>query len=200
MRVLFGCLAVLLGVVSITLAARYGWKTADTVVDGFISAIVFGLVALCAFLFDAAGVRLWFMGHRLGSVVIGLIAASALVVTFTNSLGTIASRADMTLAERTKLADARQDDRRELSGWRGPLPNSMRFSQPTRKPSGQPNGQLIPQRATVRPNARSAGQIAGDVSSTSMPQRRAWQALRPPSRQPIGQSNSKPTFGLRAPA
>ena len=34
MRVLFGCLAVLLGAVSITLAARYGFKGADTLIDG----------------------------------------------------------------------------------------------------------------------------------------------------------------------
>ena len=90
MRVLFGCLAVLLGAVSIALAARYGYKGADTVVDGLISAVVFGLIALCAFLFDAAAVRLWFMGHRLGSAAVGLIAGAALVVTFTNSLGAIA--------------------------------------------------------------------------------------------------------------
>ena len=66
MRALFGCLAVLLGAVSIALAARYGYKGADTLMDGLISAVVFGLIALCAFLFDAAAVRLWFMGHRLG--------------------------------------------------------------------------------------------------------------------------------------
>jgi aspartyl-tRNA synthetase len=96
MRVLFGCLAVLLGAVSISLAARYGYKGADTVIDGLISAVVFGVIALCAFLFDAAAVRLWFMGHRLGATAVGLIAGAALVVTFTNSLGAIAGRADAT--------------------------------------------------------------------------------------------------------
>jgi len=115
MRALFGCLAVLLGAVSIALAARYGYKGADTLVDGVISAVVFGAIALCAFLFDAAAVRLWFMGHRLGSAAIGLIAAAALVVTFTNSLGAIAARGDTTLAERTKAVDARKDDRAELA-------------------------------------------------------------------------------------
>jgi hypothetical protein len=86
MRALFGCLAVLLGPVSISLAARYGYKSADTAVDGVISGIVFGSIALCAFIFDAAAVRgLWFMQHRLGSVAIGAISAAALVVTFTNS-------------------------------------------------------------------------------------------------------------------
>ena len=71
MRALFGCLAVLLCVVSVALAARYGYKGADTEIDGVISAVVFGLIALCACLFDAAAVRLWFMGHRIGAAVIG---------------------------------------------------------------------------------------------------------------------------------
>jgi hypothetical protein len=114
MRVLFGCLAVLLGAVSISLAARYGYKGADTVVDGVISAVVFGAIALCAFVFDAAAVRLWFMHHRIGSVAIGGISACALLVTFTNSLGAIAGRADVTQAERTRANDEVAADRAEL--------------------------------------------------------------------------------------
>jgi hypothetical protein len=114
MRVLFGCLAILLGFVSILLAARYGYKGADTLVDGLISAVVFGAIALCAFLFDAAAVRLWFLGHRIGSAIIGLIAAAALIVTFTNSLGAIASRADSTEAERSRVKADHADDRAEL--------------------------------------------------------------------------------------
>ena len=102
MKFLFGCLAVVLGVVSISLAARYGYKGADTTIDGLISAVVFGSIALCAFVFDAAAVRLWFMRHHAGAVVIGVIAAAALVVTFTNSLGAIAARGDTTQAERRK--------------------------------------------------------------------------------------------------
>ena len=119
---LFGGLAVFLGAVSIALAARYGYKGADTVIDGVISAVVFGAIALCAFLFDAAAVRLWFMGHRLGAVTIGLIAAAALVVTFTNSLGAIAGRADMTLAQRPGWRIAARTIGRNCSGsktrWR----------------------------------------------------------------------------------
>ena len=83
-------------------------------IDGLISAVVFGLIALCAFLFDAAAVRLWFMGHRLGATAVGLIAAAALVVTFTNSLGAIAGRADTTQAERARVSDAHRDNRAEL--------------------------------------------------------------------------------------
>jgi hypothetical protein len=115
MRVLFGCLAVLLAAVSISLAARYGYKGADTMIDGVISAVVFGAIALCAFIFDAAAVRLWFMRHRVGSVVIGAISAAALVVTFTNSLGAIAGRADVTQAERARAKDDVAADRTELA-------------------------------------------------------------------------------------
>jgi hypothetical protein len=114
MRILFGCLAVLLGAVSVLLAARYGYKGADTTVDGLISAVVFGAIALCAFIFDAAAVRLWFMRHHLGAVVIGIIAAAALVVTFTNSLGAIAGRADITQAERVRVSSEIAADRAEL--------------------------------------------------------------------------------------
>jgi hypothetical protein len=77
MRALFGVLAVVLGLASICLTARYGYKNADTVIDGVISAVVFGSIALCAFLFDAAAVRLWFMKHHVGSALIGFIAAAA---------------------------------------------------------------------------------------------------------------------------
>jgi hypothetical protein len=124
MRTLFGCLAGLLCVVSVALAARYGYKGADTEIDGLISATVFGLIALCACLFDAAAVRLWFMKHHAGSVIIGMIAAAALIVTFTNSLGAIAGRADSTQAERVRAKADQAEDRAELAritGERGAL-------------------------------------------------------------------------------
>jgi hypothetical protein len=114
MRALFGVLAVLLGLASICLTARYGYKSADTVIDAVISAVVFGSIALCAFLFDAAAVRLWFMKHHVGSALIGFIAAAALVVTFSNSLGSIVSRTDAVLAQRQGVAESRADNRREL--------------------------------------------------------------------------------------
>jgi hypothetical protein len=115
MRALFGCLAALLCVVSVVLAARYGYKGTDTEIDAVISAIVFGLIALCACLFDAAAVRLWFMGHCSGAAIIGVIAAAALVVTFTNSLGAIASRSDSTQAERNRTKADEADSRAELA-------------------------------------------------------------------------------------
>lgn len=71
-------------------------------------------LALCAFLFDAAAVRLWFLRHHAWSIIIGLIAAAALVVTFTNSLGAIAGRSDTTLAERSNAKVGIETDRAEL--------------------------------------------------------------------------------------
>ena len=177
MRLLFGCLAIILGVVSIALAARYGVEGADTIVDGTISATVFGLVALCAFLFDAAGVRLWFIGHRIGSIVIGLIAAAALVVTFTNSLGTIASRADTTLAERTKMADARQDDRRELAPA-GESTSRTRCRAAHRRGSGQ-------------------GSHKGGRYGSEQPRRRMWEARHQLQSPGAGRAGSHNASGKR---
>ena len=55
------------------------------------------------------------MGHRIGSIAIGTISAAALVVTFTNSLGAIASRGDVTQAERARAKDDVAADRAELA-------------------------------------------------------------------------------------
>lgn len=121
MRVLFGLMAVVLGLLSVALTARYGYKGADTELDATINAAVFGTIALCAFLFDGAAVRLWFGRHFAWSTIIGFIACAALVVTITNSLGGIAGRADVTQAERGKVASARAELRR-LVAERDKLP------------------------------------------------------------------------------
>jgi len=76
--------------------------------------VVFGSIALCAFIFDAAAVRLWFMRHHLSSAVIGGISAAALAVIFTNSLGAIAGGADTTQAERARAKEDITADRAEL--------------------------------------------------------------------------------------
>src|ERR1700730_1502850 len=112
------CLAVLaccIGIVSILLTARYGWKQADEATDKWIAAVMFGSIALCAFVFDAVAVRLWFNQLRTVAMFIGVIAALAFIVPFTNSLGGIASRADKVEAQRSRILDLRNDDRRELN-------------------------------------------------------------------------------------
>lgn len=100
MRKLLIAMAGCIGVVSILLTARYGWKQADEEIDRWIAAVMFGSISLCAFVFDALAVRLWFVGWRKAGGFIGFIAALAFVVTFSNSLGGIVSRADTVQAQR----------------------------------------------------------------------------------------------------
>ena len=114
MRRCLGVLACGIGIVSILLTARYGWKQADDEIDRWVAAVMFGSISLCAFVFDAVAVRLWFSRLRGIAAFIGLIAALAFIVTFTNSLGGIASRADKVQAQRFRALDARNDERREL--------------------------------------------------------------------------------------
>src|SRR5262245_27238986 len=114
MRKVLGFLVVLCGIVSIAMTARYGWKQADNEIDQAMSAVVLGIMALCAMLFDGIAIRLWLSGWRKAGGFIGLIACLAFVVTFSNSLGSISSRSDAVEAQRQTIADARADNRREL--------------------------------------------------------------------------------------
>jgi hypothetical protein len=106
--------ACVLAIVSIALTARYGYKQADEDVDRWIAAILYGSIALSACVFDALAVRLWFRGARKSGGFTGVVASLAFLVTFTNSLGGIASRADAVQAQRQAATDSRADGRREL--------------------------------------------------------------------------------------
>jgi uncharacterized protein YjiS (DUF1127 family) len=125
MRKLLIAMAGCIGVVSILLTARYGWKQADEEIDRWIAAVMFGSISLCAFVFDALAVRLWFVAWRKAGVFIGFIAALAFVVTFSNSLGGIVSRADTVQAQRQ---DARADNRRELERLEQALKDLGKFT------------------------------------------------------------------------
>jgi hypothetical protein len=121
MRKGLGILAVCLGTVSILLTARYGWKQADETIDQLISATIFGAISLCAFVFDAVAVQLWFRGLRKGAAFIAIIAGAAFVVTFSNSLGGIASRGDAVTAGRQAVVDDQEDNHAELKRLQGLL-------------------------------------------------------------------------------
>lgn len=86
MRLLFGLLIAALGAMSIAITARYGFKMADTAIDGTIAAGIFALISVCVLAFHGAAVRLWFSGFRHASLFIGLVGVAALVVAFSNSL------------------------------------------------------------------------------------------------------------------
>jgi len=114
MRKALGFLVILCGIVSIAMTARYGWKQADNEIDQAMSAAMFGIIALCAIIFDGVAIRLWLSGWRKAGGFIGLIACLAFVVTFSNSLGSISSRVDAVEAQRQTIANTRADNRREL--------------------------------------------------------------------------------------
>ena len=73
-------------------------------------------------------VRLWFSGHPAPAIAMGVVGAMALLVTITNSLGAIASRADAVTTQRETVANARQDDRRELKRLQDALASLGRFT------------------------------------------------------------------------
>jgi hypothetical protein len=106
MRKGLALLACALGVVSILVTARYGWKQADIEVDQWIAAIMYGSISLCAFFFDSVAVLVWFRGARKTGAFLGAIACLAFVVTFSNSLGGIVSRADAVQAHRQAVSDS----------------------------------------------------------------------------------------------
>ena len=91
MRTVVGVFGCLCGLVVVALVARYGFKTADNEIDGAISAFLFGVIAAGGLGGHAVAIRLW-QRNWLWAGVIFLIAACALTVNLSNSLGAIAGR------------------------------------------------------------------------------------------------------------
>ena len=111
----------LLAAISVALAARYGFKSADTTTDGIIYAVMFGPIAAGGGLMQALAVHVvatagMGRGWRiLWGVVIGTIGLAAMLATVLSSLGAIAGRADVAAAERTKATENVKDDRADLT-------------------------------------------------------------------------------------
>lgn len=107
--------------ISVALAARYGFKSADTPTDGIIYAVMFGAIAAGGGLMQALAVHVVVtagMGRGwrvLWGLVIGAIGLAAMLATVLSSLGAIAGRADAVAAERTKASDTVKDDRADLA-------------------------------------------------------------------------------------
>jgi hypothetical protein len=128
MRSIYGITAAGLGIASILLTGRYGYQMAEAEVDRWVAAIMFGSISLCAFLFDAGAVNLWFRGARKVAAFIGGIASLCLVVTIGNSLGAIVSRADTVEAKRQDVITSREDARRDLRRIEQALEGLGRFT------------------------------------------------------------------------
>ena len=101
------------GAVVIAIVARYGFRTADNQLDGFIWAFMYGMIAFGGLFGHALSARLW-REHRRVAVMVGIGAALALTVNLSNSLGAMAGRSNEKQAGRIKVADMVRDARRDL--------------------------------------------------------------------------------------
>ena len=108
MRKLVGLFGAVCGLVAVALVARYGYTTADTEIDGVITAFLFGTIAAGGLGGHAVAVRIW---QRNGwwACAVGVIAAIALTVNLSNSLGAIAGRGDVRTAQRLQTGSPRAD-------------------------------------------------------------------------------------------
>ena len=107
---LFGLIC---GAVVITIAARYGFRTSDNDVDGWIWAFMYGAVSLGGLFGHALGVRAWRQSKLVGALVFAG-SAFALLISLSNSIGAMAGRGNEQQATRIQVADLVRDTRRSL--------------------------------------------------------------------------------------
>jgi hypothetical protein len=114
MRSLIGLFGAFTALIIVAMVARYGYATADSQVDGLIAAFLFGTIAAGGLGGHAVAARLW-RTHRLASIIVGVIAAAALIVNLSNSVGAIAGRSDKVLSERLQAAEIARDARSTMT-------------------------------------------------------------------------------------
>ena len=107
---LFGLIC---GAVVIMIAARYGFRTSDNDVDGWIWAFMYGAVSLGGLFGHALGVRAWRRSKLVGGLVFAG-SAFALLISLSNSIGAMAGRGNEQQATRIQVADLVRDTRRSL--------------------------------------------------------------------------------------
>ena len=106
----FVCIAI-----SSTLAALYGYVSADTALYGGIRAASLCAVAVVGACCPAWASHHWSGGRYGQCVMTWLVCAVCLTVTLGGGIGTIAGGAERSTAERAKASDAAKDDRAELA-------------------------------------------------------------------------------------
>ena len=114
MRSIVGIFGTMCGIIAVAIVARYGFMSADTKVDGLITAFLFGAIATGGLGGHAVAVRVWRHSWP-WSIIIGVVSAAALFVNLSNSLGFIAGRGEKGLAERAKSIDTVASDKAELA-------------------------------------------------------------------------------------
>ena len=97
------------GFVLIVIAARFGFKTSDNDLDGYIWAFTYGSVTLGGLYGHSLALRVWRHNQRIGGLVM-VISALALIISLSNSIGAMAGRGNEKQAARLKVAE-------EVRGW-----------------------------------------------------------------------------------
>ena len=114
MRTLAGAFGIICSAVIIAIVSRYGYRTADNELDGYIWAFTFGMIALGGLTAHALAARVWRESKPL-ALIIGLVGLLALSINLSNSLGAMAGRSNEKQAGRLKTAETVRNTRRYLA-------------------------------------------------------------------------------------
>ena len=109
-----GIFGLVCSAIVISVAARYGYKTADNELDAWIWAFTYGAVTFAGLGGHMVGVRLWRYGKRGFALTIFAASFFALLISLSNSLGAMAGRMNTTVAARIQTADLVRDARNDL--------------------------------------------------------------------------------------
>jgi len=109
---ILGCVC---GAIIIALASRFGFSTADDILDGCIAALTYGSIALGGLIIHVSGIKL---ATRYNKRVIGTIATvigmAILAISLTNNIDATTERLNVTHARRAQTEQSVKDDRRDL--------------------------------------------------------------------------------------
>lgn len=114
MRWTYLVLAVLIGAGATFLVGSYAFHSADTMANAWTGAFVFGSVTAGGLFAHLPAIQIW-PRSKAWSLVLGVIAVFALLVSLSNSVGALAERNSLTRAERIRIAEQVKSDVAELS-------------------------------------------------------------------------------------
>jgi hypothetical protein len=126
MRYVTGAFGLICGAVIVGIVARYGYRTADNEFDGYIWAFFYAMLAIGGLFGHALSVRLC-RQSKIAAGLVFIVAALALTINLSNSLGAMAGRGNEKQAARLKIADEVRDARRDLSRAEGER-EALRFT------------------------------------------------------------------------
>ena len=113
MRTIARAFGLLCGAVVVAIAARYGYRTSDNDLDGYIWAFTYASVTLGGLFGHSLAGRVWRHNGLVGCIAL-MVAGAALVISLSSSLGAMAGRGNEQQAERMRVADTVRDLRRGL--------------------------------------------------------------------------------------